>query len=206
MTHLVASLSMVGALSLPLVSTADDDFDHWETNYNLRHGDFGGQLRVDIGKPNNDHIQLSWYDIFDTEFRFDFRYVNNQDTPEYRPRISYEGWKWGRTVTFKLKPRLEYRIFDGDEKNDYSRIQLIPSINGKAAERWTLWGEFEPSWNVFGSGDGQNDFGIDSSKFVVGTSYKISKNVSFGPFVEYDMDKDWHKKDLFTGTNLSITF
>jgi opacity protein-like surface antigen len=50
---------------------------------------------------------------------------------------------------------------------------------------------------------------VDAAKVALGYNYKLSENVTFGPFWEYKTlgkDDNWQRKDAFVGTNFKVKF
>lgn len=173
-----------------------DDFNHVQNNMKLKVGDVKLEFRQDTNSTK-DHIQVGYTGI--KNFELEYRHVDDV-TVEHRSRITYTGLTNG---FFYLNPRLEYRHFEG-ATDDYYRLRAVVGAKQKSGNI-TLWTEFQPSWN-FGKQGEDNDSKVDSSQLKVGFDYQVNKNVEFGPFVQYDMNKDWKKSDLFLGTNLTVKF
>ena len=169
------------------------DFDTSQHNFKFQSGVYGGEIRQEANSPK-DHTQISYFGV--DNLKLDYRYVNNPLDVEQRVRGTYTLFDNG--VLF-FKPRVEYRHFEAS--NNYLRLRSIIGARKVLADDLILWVDTQTSWN-FGKGQ-TNNSAIDSNQARIGVDYQINHKLQLGTFVQYDTDKDWNKKDVFLGTNIS---
>lgn len=188
---------IVAILAIFLCSQASaDDFEKSQLNFRVRSGDYGLELREEINS-NKDHVQISYFGVKNVEMRF--RYVDNINSKEYRPQISYMLYQGNN---FFLKPRLDYRYFLGNNP-DYFSFRSTFGGGYTISPKYRLWSEVNPIWD-FGQ-DKKNDFSLDKAQFRFGMTYTNS-DIKIEPFIQYETTGHFKHTDTFLGTNFTLTF
>lgn len=196
MKKLLAILTFAFATS---ALAADDNWQTSEHNFNIKHGDWGLQVRT-YNNDDYDHIEGS-YKLSDS-LTVALRYAEDGVNTEIRPKITHKIAKWG---PLSLGQRLEYRYYEGT-KDDYFRYRAIVGLKAGSA-----WIKMQPRWK-FGAGQ-TGDTKIDDVKWQAGYDFTLDKDedssVKFTPYVEYltaGQDSSWEKEHLILGTNFTVKF
>jgi hypothetical protein len=188
---------LLAIMALSLCGNAiADNFEKTQHNFRLRHNDYGLELREEI-KSNKDHMQFSYFGINKAEIRF--RYVDNLESKEFRPQISYMVID---NDNFFFRPRLDYRYFLGDNP-DYFSFRSTVGGRYQMNQNYRLWTEINPIWDFGQSKD--NDTTLDKAQFRFGFDY-IANNLQFSPFVQYETDGKINHTDTFLGTTTTLNY
>jgi len=193
-------LLLIFFLMFSLPSFADErNWQKSEHNVNIKHNKFGLNIRQ-YAQDDYDHIEFKYKLVKKVEIAL--RLAEEGDVKEKRPKITH---KIGKVGPLSLAHRLEYRMYESDVKSDYMRYRLI---FGAKSKNGFLWAKVQPRWKVGGEGvhvDGK----IDDIKTAVGLSFKLNKNTTFKPYVEYLADSEinnYKKKYMMLGTALTFKF
>lgn len=182
-------------LAFVATSALAGDYDETQHNASVRVGDWGVGVRA-INNSDNDHIELRYSGIKDVDLGF--RYVNNPVNVERRYKFTYNAWS---NDNFYVAPRIEYRDFENAD--NYFRIR--PTFGATTALGVAkVYAEFTPMFHV---GDTtRSDFKFATTQTKVGFDVDITKNVRFGPYIQYETDSSFHKTDVQLGTSLAVKF
>lgn len=182
-------------LLLPVTAFADDDFEIQQLNFKVKVGNIELENRQELNS-DKDHIQLG-YSIGDTTFQF--RHTD-ADNAENRLRFTTELFK---TDYFYGKMRGEYRHFE--DTDDYFRIRPILGVYllNDASHRVRI--EYQPSFN-FEKENEKNDLQIDSGQVKLAYRKQVHAFAYVEPYIQYDHDGDFDKKQIFLGTSFVINF
>ena len=193
-------LLLIVFLMFSLPSFADDrNCQKSEHNVDIKLNKFGLNIRQ-YAQDDYDHIEFKYKLVKKVEVAL--RLAEEGDVKEKRPKITH---KIGKVGPLSLVHRLEYRMYESDIKSDYMRYRLI---FGAKSKNGFLWAKVQPRWKVGGEGvhvDGK----IDDIKTAVGLSFKLNKNTTFKPYVEYLADSEinnYKKKYMMLGTALTFKF
>ncbi len=177
-------------LSLPMLAWADD-FKSNQFTLKVQNSNYGIEARQ-YTQSDRAHIQLERYI---GKWKFGYRYDENGTKIEHRPRIDYKLYDNG---SFFIKPRIEYRYYEGP-KNDYWRVRSALGFRVNKA-----YVELTPMLRL-GSGY-SNDLSIDEYQTKVGFKHKINEQTTLNMFVQADLDKNFDKTEMFFGTSLGFKF
>ena len=167
------------------------DFESNQLNLKVKSSDYGIEFRQ-YTQSNRSHIQIEKYT---GNFKFAYRYDENGSKTEHRPRIDYKLYDNG---TLYVKPRVEYRYYEGD-LNDYWRV--------RSAIGFKLAGAYFEITPMLRLGEGyEEDLSIDEYQTKIGYKFKVGDKAQLNMFVQRDDDKHFNKKDLFFGTGFTINF
>jgi hypothetical protein len=182
---------------LSLISvTAFADDRNWqksEHNVNIKHNNFGLNIRQ-YAQDDYDHIQFQYKLMKNVNVAL--RLAEEGVIKEKRPIVTHK-------INDYISHRLEYRTYESDLKSDYMRYRIVLGAKYKM-----LWAKVQPRWKVGGEGvhvDGK----IDDIKTAVGLSFKLNKNTTLKPYVEYLADSEinnYKKKYMMLGTALTFKF
>lgn len=193
-------LLLIFFLMFSLPTFADErNWQKSEHNLNIKHNKFGLNIRQ-YAQDDYDHIEFKYKLIKNVEVAL--RLAEEGDVKEKRPKITH---KVGKLGPISFAHRLEYRTYESDVKSDYMRYRLIFGAKSKDG---FVWAKVQPRWKVGGEGvhvDGK----IDDIKTAVGLSFKLNKNTTFKPYVEYLADSeinDFKKQYMMLGTALTFKF
>lgn len=172
--------------------------DYTQHNFKLK--------KDNLSLTYRDHDNLDkWMTQIDYKlagFGYAYRYQESKGNVEHRLRMNTPSLiKLGN---FKVTPRIEYRMFDKEGKDDYGnvwlRIQYKHNITENLSGYIKIQPKFSFGYNKFDDGrfyEAQNNIGFD---------YKLPNGVTIGIFGEKNYDEHLERKDLFLGTNVSVKF
>jgi len=193
-------LLLIFFLMFSLPTVADErNWTKSEHNVNIKHNKFGLNIRQ-YAQDDYDHIEFKYKLVKKVEVAL--RLAEEGDVKEKRPKITHKIGKFGG---LSLAHRLEYRMYESDAKSDYMRYRLI---FGAKSKNGFVWAKVQPRWKVGGEGV-HVDSKIDDIKTAVGLSFKLNKNTTFKPYVEYLADSEinnYKKKYMMLGTALTFKF
>ena len=179
---------------ISVVAFANDrNWQKSEHNVNIKHNNFGLSIRQ-YAQDDYDHIQFQYKILKNVNIAL--RLAEEGEIKEKRPIVTHK-------INNYISHRLEYRTYESDLKSDYMRYRIILGANYKM-----VWVKVQPRWKVGGEGvhvDGK----IDDIKTAVGLSFKLNKNTTFKPYVEYLADSEinnYKKKYMMLGTALTFKF
>jgi len=184
-------LLVIGVAVLSTVSHAAD-FDTNQFNLKVKGDSWGVEFR-EYSQSDRSHIQLEHY--LD-KWKFAYRYDENGDKVEHRPRIDY---KLFSNDYFYITPRIEYRYYEGD-RDDYGRLRASFGLKLGSA-----YYEITPMIH-FAKDNSDNDFGFDEYQQKVGYKWKLDDNVKLDTFIQHEADNHFDKTNLFFGTGLVVEF
>jgi hypothetical protein len=185
------------AMLIPSVANADGVNDFVENNWILETENFTGEVRT--------FINADYYHV-DLEYRtpvkglsVGYRFAEAGKLDEHRFDIlyTYEITDW-----LYVKPSIEYRVFNSVGPESKFRFRPLIGLTAPTWNKLTAYAEFTPMWEF---GSGVDGFDFTRTKTVVGVDYEISKNISIGPFFEYDTLGNWDTEVMYFGTNLKVT-
>lgn len=176
-------------LSLPLLAK---DFESNQFNLKIKNNSYGIEFR-EYSRSNRSHIQLEKYM---GDFKFAYRYDENGEKVEHRPRIDYTLIKNDYVY---IVPRIEYRYYEGDI-DDYGRLRASFGLKyGKA------YYEITPMIH-FAKQNSNNDFGFDEYQQKLGYKWKLDDKLNLNTFLQREDDKHFDKKDMFLGVTLELNY
>jgi hypothetical protein len=187
-------LRLLLAIGMAVLSTVSHaaDFDTNQFNLKVKGDSWGVEFR-EYSQSDRSHIQLEHY--LD-KWKFAYRYDENGDKVEHRPRIDY---KLFSNDYFYITPRIEYRYYEGD-RDDYGRLRSAFGL------KWgNAYYEITPMIH-FAKDNSDNDFGFDEYQQKVGYKWKLDDKVKLNTFVQHEADNNFDKTNLFFGTGLEVNF
>ena len=167
------------------------DFDTNQFNLKVKNKDYGIEFR-EYTQSNRSHIQIEKYI---DKWKFAYRYDENGDKTEHRPRIDYT---LVSNEYVYIKPRIEYRYYEGN-RDDYGRLRA--SFGLKLGNAY-----YEITPMIHFAKDNKNDFGFDEYQQKVGYQWKLDNNVKLDTFIQHEADNHFDKTNLFFGTGLTVDF
>ena len=168
-----------------------DNFEANQFNLKAKTKDIGIEVRT-YTNSSRDHIQLEKYI---GKWTFAYRYDEQTSKTEHRPRITY---KLIDNKIGYIKPRLEYRHFEGSS-DDYFRFRSAFGLK--------LGNAFIETNPMFRFGAGQDDDLVPNDwQTKIGYNFKLSDNTKLVSFIQHDADKNFNKKGMLLGTTLQINF
>ena len=136
-------------------------------------------------------------------FGYAYRYQESKGNVEHRLRMNTPSLiKWGN---LKVTPRIEYRMFDKEGKDDYGNVWLRIQYKQKITDRLSAYLKLQPKFAF--ANDKYDDGDFYTSQNNIGVDYKINNSMTFGVFAEKNTtDKLSETKSIFLGTNVSVKF
>jgi hypothetical protein len=167
------------------------DFDSNQFNLKVKNKDYGIEFR-EYTQSNRSHIQIEKYV---DKWKFAYRYDEDGDKTEHRPRIDYQLYKNDYVY---VTPRVEYRYYEGNT-DDYFRV--------RSAFGLTLGDAYLELTPMLRLGEGyKEDLSIDEYQSKLGYKWKVDENVKVDTFVQREADKHFEKTDMFFGATLELEF
>lgn len=189
-----------GPLAYTFRTYFKDDYDHHEVRYKFANGLVGGFRYAEDELGENNGINGDpGYDLMG----FD---VGTKKAWEYRPWLEYAGLSWNVTDrwSFRARPRIEYRMFDVEddvvpEREDYARFRAGAWTYYQLTDKVVPWASIDFYNNV-------SDMQFEQSRYQAGVDYKVTKEISVGPYVETRLDDDWNSRYTMLATQLKVSF
>lgn len=189
-----------GPLAYTFRTYFKDDYDHHEVKYKFANGLVGGFRYAEDELGENNGINGDpGYDLMG----FD---VGTKKAWEYRPWLEYTGLSWNVTDrwSFRARPRIEYRMFDVEddvvpEREDYARFRAGAWTYYQLTDKVVPWASIDFYNNV-------SDMEFEQSRYQAGVDYKVTKEISVGPYVETRLDDDWNSRYTMLATQLKVSF
>src|SRR6056300_111257 len=182
----------IGVMLLSSFAYAEADFDTNQFNLKVKTKGYGVEFR-EYTQSDRSHIQLEKYV---DKWKIAYRYDENGDKVEHRPRIDYTLFK---NDFFYVVPRLEYRYYEGD-RDDYGRIRASFGVKYLNA-----YYELTPMIH-FAKDNSSNNFGIDEYQQKVGYVWTLDDKTKLNTFIQHEADNHFDKTNLFFGTTLEFNF
>jgi len=168
------------------------DFESNQFTLKVKNKDYGVEFR-EYTRSDRSHIQIEKYV---DDWKFAYRYDENGDKTEHRPRIDYTLIS---NEYIYIKPRLEYRYYEGD-RDDYGRLRA--SFGLKFGQAYY---EITPMIH-FAKDNSSNDLGIDEYQQKLGYKWKLDNNVKLDTFLQREDDNGFNKTGLSFGAGLTVEF
>jgi hypothetical protein len=189
-----------GPLAYTFRTYFKDDYDHHEIKYKFANGLVGGFRYAEDELGENNGINGDpGYDLMG----FD---VGTKKTWEYRPWLEYAGLSWQVTDrwSFRARPRIEYRMFDVEddvvaERDSYARFRAGAWTYYQLTDKIVPWASIDFYNNV-------SDMVFEQSRYQAGLDYKVTPQISVGPYVETRLDDDWNSRYTMLATQLKVSF
>jgi hypothetical protein len=131
-----------------------------------------------------------------------YRYQESKGDVEHRLR--YTGKTLLKVWNISVSPRVEWREFDKESKDDFGNIWIRVAYKQPITEQLSAYFKFQPKFAF--ANDKFDDGEYYTSQNQIGVDYKVTQNVTFGIFGEKNYDKDWETDSIFLGTNLAVKF
>lgn len=131
-----------------------------------------------------------------------YRYQESKGDVEHRLR--YTGKTLVKVWNISVSPRVEWRAFDKESKDDFGNVWIRVAYKQPITENLTGYVKLQPKFAF--DKEGFSDGEYYESQNQVGVDYKVTSNVTFGIFGEKNYDENWDTDSVFLGTNLSIKF
>jgi len=177
------------------VFAGEDTYDHHQHNIKLDGEKFFVNIRTEWN-DDSDHVELG---LKTPVGKVSARFVEDADRER---RITYQN-KVDLFLGLAVNLKADYKHFNKVDNQDHFVLkpELLWSNGG-------LWAKVRPEWNLHQEGQ-SDDMTVDAAKVALGYNYKLSENVTFGPFWEYKTlgkDDNWQRNDAFVGTNFKVKF
>lgn len=131
-----------------------------------------------------------------------YRYQESKGDVEHRYRINGKTLvKWGN---LSVSPRVEWRAFDKDSKDDFGNVWIRFNYKQPITERLSGYLLLQPKFAF--ANDKYSDGEYYTSQNQLGLDYKVTDAVTFGIFGEKNYDENWDTDSIFLGTNVSVKF
>jgi len=104
-----------------------------------------------------------------------YRYADLDGLVENRVKFTYDLLSFDG---ISLKPRMEYRMFDDDNKDDHWRFRMIAQYDRSVMDNVNLWVKLQPRWELDNA-----DLEIDDWRNQFGLAFDMG-NMSLAPFFE----------------------
>lgn len=225
MKKTIMATALVAAMG---AASASEDFEFVENNVTLEHGPLAYTFRSYFSEDYDHHeVKYAFGNGLVAGFRYaedelgenngingDPGYLVNGTTVdgldkkawEYRPWLEYNGLSWNVTDrwSFRVRPRIEYRMFDVEddvveERDAYVRFRAGAWTYYKLDDKFTSWASVDFYNNV-------SDTKFEQTRYQVGIDYKFNDNISVGPYVETRLDDDWNQRYTMLATQLKVAF